>query len=349
VLISDVDPSLAVGKDFEEEWVVESFVVDFAKSAARNGELDAVFDGLVEGHSRRFEIQNQLRRHGLRMEASLGAFDGDGHAVMDIATGEMASDAKLTPEVIALATEWSVLETPELANEDRLASNDLGGPQTSRVNANVDHGLLFAVGTGDRWNCQTQDGMGISIEPVGQGKAWDWSASRAWWDGVGSGQAGTREAAIDAACARLIEAGLDLSELPTQASILRQPLTQPLLASSQDDDQKHSNELLVTTDPAALIRAALTYATEPEKVNVDWLCASLQAAVNEMSGLSSARNDEGFVLAFPGASDAEGQELVDTLRRGGNTVVLVDDISARMVLKGASTAIGAKPEGEATP
>lgn len=41
----------------------------------------------------------------------------------------------------------------------------------------------------------------------------------------------------------------------------------------------------------------------------------------------------GFVLAFPGAAEAEGQELVETLRQGGNNVQLVPAEVAAPVLR----------------
>jgi hypothetical protein len=68
--------------------------------------------------SRQDEIQEALARLGLRMEHSLSVLDGAGHAVMNIATGEQVDDADLSPEVIALAEEWTVLEGPVVDQED---------------------------------------------------------------------------------------------------------------------------------------------------------------------------------------------------------------------------------------
>ena len=45
-------------------------------------------------------------------------------------------------------------------------------------------GLVFTPGTGARWNCMTQDGTGVSVNPVGGGAAWDWSAELESWAGV---------------------------------------------------------------------------------------------------------------------------------------------------------------------
>lgn len=77
-------------------------------------------------------------------------------------------------------------------------------------------GLVFTPGTGARWNCMTEDGMGVSVNPVGGGAAWDWSASVEWWAGVkgGTGQAATRDEAVRAAVQRLVDAGLNLEGLP---------------------------------------------------------------------------------------------------------------------------------------
>ncbi len=78
--------------------------------------------------------------------------------------------------------------------------------------------LLFSVGTGDGWNCHASDGMGIRIDPVGAGAAWDWSANRAWMASCGTGQAATREEAIDAAVGALIQAGIGVDSLPSEVS-----------------------------------------------------------------------------------------------------------------------------------
>jgi hypothetical protein len=79
--------------------------------------------------------------------------------------------------------------------------------------------LVFAVGTGNSWNCLTDDGLGIRLDPVAGGAAWDWSALRAWWSGVGTGQAESREAAVAAASKCLTDAGLSLGGLPAIGSL----------------------------------------------------------------------------------------------------------------------------------
>ena len=48
----------------------------------------------------------------------------------------------------------------------------------------------------------------------------------------------------------------------------------------------------------------------------------------------------GFVLAFPGASEAEGDELIETLRMGGNTVYRVDSETAGPVLREVAASAG---------
>jgi hypothetical protein len=76
--------------------------------------------------------------------------------------------------------------------------------------------FLFTIGTGDGWNCHTLDGCGFRLDPVPGGEAWDWSATRSWWNGVGTGQAENRDAAVDAAIECLAEAGLNVENLPTR-------------------------------------------------------------------------------------------------------------------------------------
>jgi|GEM_PF-4342494 len=48
----------------------------------------------------------------------------------------------------------------------------------------------------------------------------------------------------------------------------------------------------------------------------------------------------GYVLAFPGASDVEADELVESLRAGGNTVMRVDGDAAQIALNAALDAAG---------
>jgi hypothetical protein len=74
--------------------------------------------------------------------------------------------------------------------------------------------FLFTIGTGNGWNCHTLDGFGFRLDPVGGGEAWDWSATRGWGIGVGTGQAESRDAAVDAALESLAEAGLNVEKLP---------------------------------------------------------------------------------------------------------------------------------------
>ena len=53
------------------------------------------------------QIQGELAQYGLRMEPSLACFDGDGHALTEISTGDCVDP---TPGVIMdLAIEWSEL------------------------------------------------------------------------------------------------------------------------------------------------------------------------------------------------------------------------------------------------
>lgn len=105
--------------------------------------------------SRQDEIQEALAKHGFRMEHSLAVFDGGGHAIMSIATGEQAEDEDLSPEVIALAEEWTVLEGPVVGEEaeaiaDRIANRVLP-PVPDRLTFHVWHDGDSSVGLpGDR-------------------------------------------------------------------------------------------------------------------------------------------------------------------------------------------------------
>lgn len=76
--------------------------------------------------------------------------------------------------------------------------------------------FLFTIGTGDGWNCHTLEGFGFRLDPVAGGEAWDWSAGRAWGIGVGTGQAESRDAAVQAAVECLASAGLNVDDLPAR-------------------------------------------------------------------------------------------------------------------------------------
>lgn len=65
--------------------------------------------GPVPAGSRQEAIETALAALGFRMEPSLSSLDQEGDAIVVIGTGEMADDDKLTPEVLALAEEWTVL------------------------------------------------------------------------------------------------------------------------------------------------------------------------------------------------------------------------------------------------
>lgn len=257
VLVSDADPAVRVSKQFEQEWSIESYVVDYARVAARAGDLDDLFAQFVGANARQFEIQNELRHHGFRMEHSMAVLDGDAHPVMVIATGEMAEDDELTPDVIALASEWSLLENPELAEE---------------------HGLDFPPAKAGESGGVQYMGVAQSVKMRPDGPA-----------------------------------------MPA----FRHPA--PKVANEWLGGP---DELDVTTDASTLLRAAFAYVTTPEKVNVDWLCASLQEAVAKLDKAPSAdAPGAGFVLAFPDGTEADAQEILSTLRYGGNNVVRVVDPS----------------------
>lgn len=64
----------------------------------------------VSGPDRQEQIQKELAVFGLRMEPSLSALDGEGHAVVRISDNESVDPLEFPPEVLNLAEEWSVLE-----------------------------------------------------------------------------------------------------------------------------------------------------------------------------------------------------------------------------------------------
>ena len=69
---------------------------------------------------RKVEIEQALALHGLEVGHSLDAFDGEGHALLDIKTGECVDPPN--PEVLALAIEWSLMEgVPGLGPGDPIA------------------------------------------------------------------------------------------------------------------------------------------------------------------------------------------------------------------------------------
>ncbi len=70
--------------------------------------------------TRQDEIQAELAKRGLRMEHSLAALAGEGHAIMQISTEEMVE----TPDaaVIALAEEWSVREGMQVNDPSLLSA-----------------------------------------------------------------------------------------------------------------------------------------------------------------------------------------------------------------------------------
>lgn len=70
----------------------------FVRSAAEGSQRSAV---------RMEQIQALLAVRGYRMEYSLSSLDGEGHSIMDLATGESVDPPD--DEVEALATEWSIL------------------------------------------------------------------------------------------------------------------------------------------------------------------------------------------------------------------------------------------------
>jgi hypothetical protein len=358
--------------------------------------------------SRQDEIQAELAKHGLKMEHSLAVLAGDGHAIMRLDTGEMAEDEDLSPEIYALAEEWTILEgpvdddfqpafyrpglqksetatavpdrvvfhvwhdgdssvgmlgersmveidlraygqedrgdyveqvrqslqssfgelwdtRPKVMTADEIRLSEVGvallETQDQPTKPTHERELAFTVGTGDRWNCHSSEGMGMSLTPTSGNEAWNWTASREWLVGVGSGQEPTRDEAVAAATKSLIDAGLSLGGLPTRTE-----------SGGPAYDEAKARQLL---------SASLTYIESPEKVDVDWLAASIQRFNQGEPALANGSSaGKGFVLAFPGASDAEGEELVEMLRKGGNTVYRLDAQAAAPVLREVAASAG---------
>lgn len=67
-------------------------------------------ENIVSPSGRQEQIQQELKALGLRMEPSLSGLDGEGHALIDLDTGEEADSDRLTEKVIELAQEWSLIE-----------------------------------------------------------------------------------------------------------------------------------------------------------------------------------------------------------------------------------------------
>jgi hypothetical protein len=56
------------------------------------------------------DIERALQAHGFRMEHSLAVFDGGGHALIEISTGDMVDPPN--EEILALAIAWTAIESP---------------------------------------------------------------------------------------------------------------------------------------------------------------------------------------------------------------------------------------------
>ena len=89
--------------------------LEIEMSNAPEGPSRAHFNRSVQpaaAGSRQEAIESALAALGFRMEPSLSSLDEQGDAIMVIGTGEMADDEQLTPEVLAMAEEWTGLTTP---------------------------------------------------------------------------------------------------------------------------------------------------------------------------------------------------------------------------------------------
>jgi len=84
-----------------------------------------------------------------------------------------------------------------------------------KTQSGTERELVWTIGTGEGWNCHTVAGFGIRLDPVAGGEAWDWSATRSWWNGLGTGQAESRDEAVRAALQCLADAELNIDDLPS--------------------------------------------------------------------------------------------------------------------------------------
>lgn len=155
--------------------------------------------------------------------------DGDGSVGLpgDRATVELdlqgydASDQREYVENLRSALKdafGSVWDTaPKVMTDDEVHQEDAGLDVASgEGQMRRPRDFLFSMGTGDGWSCHTRDGAGIHLYPAGGGLAWNWSATKSWWNAVGTGQADKRADAIEQAAEALAKAGVDLDVLPSQ-------------------------------------------------------------------------------------------------------------------------------------
>lgn len=437
---------IATGKrlhsvEMPQRWEIYSSIYDYMVEAARAGD----FDELVET-----AVNQQKNSNEKRMKpGEWGSKDGK-PAIVWWRYGEAV---KGEPSVV---TEARTYET----EADRYAAYVAARhPESEHVEKPIQsRELAFTIGTGNGWNCHTDDGFGFHIAPVGGGKAWDWGATRSWMDGVGTGQEVSRDDAVASAKQCLVDAGLNLDRLPVQkpnaikfefdeAQFTLEALLEanahdealckwarnanigdsfdgctrvpdgPVSVSSQDanpalqwftmeqakpPEQKNVVAMLdsgipilgrniagrfATLDPVndrfveqmegqengfhgikcwaevidpgkpendlnsrILLAETLRYIDAPEQVDVDWLVASIQRHQNGLT-LCEQRNNavsvapttqpvSGAVLVFPGMPEPEIDELVETLKRGGNTLFRLPDDMAGPVLRDAVAVAG---------
>ena len=111
-----------------------------------------VFRGSLASVLRLMQIEAELQSLGYRMAHSLSALDNEGHAIVEIASGETVEESGLPARVIELATEWSRLEgvEDEQRNDAAPAAAEAAVPEKlsdeeleRRVQELVDRGLTF--------------------------------------------------------------------------------------------------------------------------------------------------------------------------------------------------------------
>lgn len=79
--------------------------------------------------------------------------------------------------------------------------------------------LRFCLGSGSTWTCHNDQGLGLTLYPVPDEHAWNWSASSAWFEPVGKGESCDRRSAVQSALFCLQRHSLDPKALPLEGRL----------------------------------------------------------------------------------------------------------------------------------
>ena len=307
--------------------------------------------------SRQDEIQHALAERGLRMEHSLDALDGIGHAIISIATGEQAEDGDLSADVLALAEEWTVLEGPVVGEEaeaiaDRIVSRVLP-PVPDRLTFQVWHDGDRSVGLpGERSVVQ------IDMRSYAESDRRDYAEQvreslkasfGALWDTrpnvMTEGEIRAQDAALDGGAKTWVQGdtakfGKDNSrDVEVFAGLFRYSgfgmgnyysAAQSVEWIDTSEAQRRAKE-----EGVGFVYWDAEQAFDP---------AGYERHARDKY-IAQDRQASGFVLAFPGESQAVCDELVETLGRGGNTVYRVDEETAERVLRAVAASAGLEADG----